>query len=804
MRVKSKRYALVTLILGFVLSLIALFAVNPLGAGVGQVKAESNSSGPLLRYTFESDSVDGDTVLNSGSRGAAGNAQIVCNGDSADVSILDNSLLRIVQWETKTNNGYLKLPDDMFADLSEFTFTMDVLWARMGSSMTQILHFTPIDPTVSNIQSGDYKWIEFAHSDYNTGNWGYVSTPWIENSNTSKYSRSYNESDGSDNSWGGFSDIATWTLTITWDGSNISFYVENDLFGTTTITADQVHALTFNRIGGYLYDWGRSATNATFDNINLYDRCFTADEVKAYNDGLILDYDFSADTVSADGKTVYNKGLNSGWDATLEGSIGGSIKDGKLVFSRRGDSKSGAVDKNNSYLKLPSDLFYGLSEFTFSMDIDHYDAFDYTANGAKFSSLNIAYFTDNDPTTVAGVSKKFGVYFNAKNYGTDAEPDWGFYMDYDGNQGWTESRIKEDKLIKGSVRYSNFTDSQFKLTIVYKNSQLSYYWDDTLVIQTSATVTRDTINALVCNRIGGYVFDWGRSATTGEFDNVKLYNRAFSATEIADSVNERKTTTDVIITGGDDSVLTTVATGSQFTLPAEYQAENAEKVLVGYYYKGELYKPGETITVAGRAIRIKAVLMDFFMQDTAQVRLADPAGLRFKAQYGTVNYEEIAESPEWDDINNAKTFINSVMGDKGMIFTRTSAYQKFGELNFDNYVLFIDKETTPNANMIGGAVTNDKMYGITRDGEFVEATSTDAYRTVCAFAITDIKASTYDMDYYARGYISVTYKNGQGYVYTKATVNKNVKAIAESALASGIKWSEYDLAILNTYAGING
>lgn len=803
MRVKSKRYTLVSLILCFALSVVAFFAVTPFGAGVGRVRAESGSSEPLLRYTFETDTMDGDTVINTGSRGTAGNAQIVHNVDGTDdVRFFNNSQLRIEQWNTDVNNGYLKLPDDMFRGLSQFTFTMDVLWARMGSSMTQILHFTPIDPALE-IQGKGYKFIEFAHSYYDNVNWGYVSTPWINNSSASKYSRSYNESDGTANQWGGFSDIATWTLAITWDGSNISFYVENDLFGTSTITADDVHALTFNRIGGYLYSWGRSATNGTFDNVTLYDRCFTADEVKAYNDGLILDYDFSADTVSADGKTVYNKGLNSGWDATLEGSIGGSIKDGKLVFSRRGDGKSGAIDKSNSYLKLPNDLFYGLSEFTFSMDIDHYDAFSYSANGTPFSSANIAYFTDKDPT-VEDVTKKFGAYLEAKNYGTASDPVWGFYIDYDGTQGWTDNRIKADKSIKTAVRYSNFTDSQFKLTIVYKNSQLSYYWDDTLVIQTSATVTRDTINALVCNRIGGYVFDWGRSATIGEFDNVKLYNRAFSVAEITDSVNERNTTTDVIITGGDDSVLTTVQTGSQFTLPAEYQAENAEKVLVGYYYKGALYKPGETITVAGRAIRIKAVLMDFFMQDTAQVRLADPAGLRFKAQYGTVNYEEIAESPEWNDINNAKTFINSVMGDKGMLFTRTSAYQKFGELNFDNYVLFIDKETTPNANMIGGAVTNDKMYGITRDGEFVEATSTDAYRTVCAFAITDIKENTYAMDYYARGYISVTYKNGQGYVYTKATVNKNVKAIAESALASGIQWSEYDLAILNKYAGING
>lgn len=801
MRVKSKRYTLITLILCFALSLGALFAVSPFGASVGRVKAESGSTAPLLRYTFETDSVDGDTVINSGSRGVAGNAQIVHDGDSTtDIQIYSKSLLRIEQWETKTSNGYLKLPDDMFAGLSEFTFTMDVLWARISGTMVQMVHFTPVDPTVENIQGGGYKFIEFAHGYYD-GTWGYVSTPWINNSSASKYSRSYNEADGAGNQYGGFSDIATWTLTITWDGTNISFYVENDLYGTSTITADAVHALTFNRLGGYLYSWGRSATNGTFDNINLYDRCFTAEEVRAYNDGLILDYDFSADSVSADGKTVTNKGLESGWDATLEGSIGGSIKDGKLVFSRRADSKSGAIDVNNSYLKLPSDLFHGLSEFTFSMDIDHYDAFQYTAGESTFSSVKIAYFTQNDPTS-GDLGNKVGVYLNPKDYGNS---DWRFYMEYDGTFGWSEDRIKGDKSIKTAVRYSNFTDSQFKLTIVYKNNQLSYYWDDTLVIQTTSTVTREMMNTLAVNRIGGYVFNWGRSATIGEFDNVKLYNRAFTETEIAESVTARQATTDIIITGGETSVLTTVDSGSAYTLPATYGAETAEKVLVGYYYKGELYKPGETITATGRAIRIKAVLMDFFMQNTAQIRLLSPEGIRFKAQYGTVNYEDLAESPEWDDINNAKTFINSAMGDKGMIFTRTVAYERLGELKFGgNYTLFIDRETTPNANMIGGKVTDDNLYGVTRDGEYVEASSTDAYRTVCAFAITQIKETTYAMDYYARGYITVTYKSGESYVYTKATVNKNVKSIAENALASGIQWSESDLAILNKYAGIEG
>lgn len=883
MNVKARRNGIAVLVIVLILSLIGFSVVASGNMSISVSADTSNSSAPVLRYDFDellgddetSVSLTGDkttAVQNKGSWGVSeqtngtvygGNSGVEGNGISID-SADGKKVLRILQTNGLYNdaskaNGYFQLPQNAFSNLNAFTFRMDVLWTRMCEWEKGILHFTPVDPVTTEVSSGTF--IEYSHN-YANSKWGYCFAPW----GTYATNVHTDENITDPQTAYAYGDVGVMKLTITWDGSNIKYYDGNTLVHATVISKATVNNLKYNRIGGLLYTWhdGRNATNGTFDNIELYDRYMTAEQVKALNDGLIMNFDFSEDSVSVDGNvtTVANKGANPEWvgklvnSATNEANRTGRVADGKLTLDRRGDWLTGDAVKDNAYFELPSDMFKGLSEFTFMMDVDHVDLMQWknynppTGVARFFSTTNLIYFTQNDPincNSTSEIGNRSGVFWNQYQDGTYTDDDgeekvrWRYTLNYDGSagMGWHSSVVKDTShFVENSLRYPDFKTQQFMLTIVYKNNILSYYWDNTLVMQTTE-VTQANMESLVYNRIGGYVLKWadgGRGAVVGEFDNIKLYNTAFTADKIAEKVTERESYTDVIITGNGKNILMQLTPYSSYMLPEIFAGEDENKVLLGYFYRdvestregvgahGWFYKPGDIVgadnenpannvcNISGRSIKIKAVLMDMYVKG-GSIRLKDSNdhGLRFRASFtpknhDMLNFKDVADSYDYDDINTRFDFFNGHLGARGMIVTDSRLLKRFGAFSIEdaNYIAY--DGVKDNANYHNHNSSDGMIYGVDSSGAIIGLVDsstafdwTDSVENLINYVV-GITPEYFGLDYTARAYLNVTYSDDTSRNVYSATYTQNAKDVAQKALDQVVYVNKYQKAILDMYA----
>lgn len=885
MNVKARRNGMALLIIGLILSIIG-FSVIASGNQMTSVSADtSDSLTPVLKYDFDellgddelSVSLTGDkttAVQNKGSWGVSAqtNATVYggTGGNVGDGISIDSAngkkVLRIQQTNgiaSATTNGYFQLPENAFSNLSAFTFRMDVLWTRMCQWEMGILHFTPVDPAVTIVTTGTF--IEYSHY-YANSKWGYCFAPWGTYATNEHTDETVSDIRNA-YAWG---DIGVMKLTITWDGSNIKFYDCDTLVHQGVISKQNVNNLKFNRIGGFLYKWewddGRNATNGTFDNIELYDKCMTTEQVKAFNSGLLMDFDFSEDSVSVNGNvtTVRNKGAKSDWvgklvnSATNEANRTGRVADGKLTLDRRGDWLTGDAVKDNAYFELPSDMFKGLSEFTFMMDVDHVDLMQWknynppTGEARFFSTTNLLYFTQNDPITCNATSEignRSGVFWLQYQDGTYKDADgndkerWRYTLNYDGSSGmgWHNAVVKDTShFVENSLRYPDFKTQQFILTIVYKDNILSYYWDNTLVLQTTA-VTQDKMETLVYNRIGGYVLKWadgGRGAVVGEFDNIKLYNTAFSTDQIAQKVTERESYTDVIITGNGKNILMKLTPYSSYRLPESFVGESDNKILLGYFYRdttstrvgvgahGWFYKPGEIVgadttnpannvcNISGRSIKIKAVLMDMYIKG-GSIRLKDTNdhGLRFRASFSPknhdmLNFKDIADSYDYDDINTRFDFFNGHLGVRGLLATESRGLKNFGTFSIENSKYIENNGVNENSNYYYFDSADGQLYGIDSDGVILglvdSSTSYDWTDSVenLLNCVVRIKETKYlGSNYSARAFVNVLYSDGSSNNVYSTVYTQNAKDVAQKAIDEGAYVNKYQKEILDFYAG---
>lgn len=881
MNVRARRNGLAVFIIGLLISIIGFSVI---ASGNQRMRASADASDfftPVLRYDFDellgddelSISLTGDkttVVQNKGSWGVsdATNATIYGgnNNDTTKETISIDSadgkkVLRIKQTNgtaAATANGYFQLPSGAFSSLSEFTFRMDVLWTRMCEWEKGILHFTPVDPAVTAVSTGTF--IEFSHN-YANSKWGYCFAPW----GTYATNEHTDEVISNPQTAYAYGDIGVMKLTITWDGANLKYYDGNTRVHETVLSKAYVNSLIYNRIGGFLYKWndGRNATNGTFDNIELYDNYMTQEQIEALNDGLLMNFDFSEDSVSVNGNvtTVKNKGTKSDWTGKLVNSETnannrtGRVADGKLTLDRRGDWLTGDMVKDNAYFQLPSDMFSGLSEFTFMMDVDHVDLMQWlnanppSGTARYFNTTNLLYFTQNDPincSSTAEIGNRSGVFWEQKQYGTitdengNEEPRWRYNLNYDGSSGmgWHSAVVKDatTHIVENSLRYPDFKAQQFILTIVYQNNILSYYWDNTLVLQTTA-VTQDKMESLVYNRIGGYVLKWtngGRGPTVGEFDNIKLYNTAFTTDQIAEKVTERQSYTDVIISGNGKNVLLKLTPNSSYQLPDRFAGEGENKMLLGYFYRdtmstregvgvhGWFYKPGDIIgadtenpdnnvcNISGRSIKIKPVLMDMYIKGgSIRLKDTDDHGLRFRASFSPKNHsmlnlKDIADSYDYDDIHRRFDFFDGHLGVRGLLVTDARSLKKYGTLSVENSE-FIEDTNYYNYNSNDG-----QLYGIDSSDTILGAVEdltgydwTDSVENLIN-GVIKIKPEMYGNNFTSRAFVNVKYSDGQSKNVYSTTYTQNAKDVAQKALDEGAYVNKYQKAILETYANGTG
>lgn len=742
----------------------------------------------LLSYDFSSNSVssDGKTIVNKGSKG---NSDATIENSSNGIGVYSGKLKFSQSDNTAADNGYLKLPNDMFSGLSEFTFRMDVDSAKLNQ--TSLLRFLTSDPRTTAPTNGNH--IEASWDWKQSDDYFYlVVSPWDNDYNTraSAYISDF-EAKKAD---GAHYIIKPITISVVWDGYSLTFYADGITMAKTTISADKISALTFNTVGGYIYSWGRGATYGTFDNIELYDRAFTVKEINSKNaevkddTELLLDYDFESANVN--GNTVTNKGVKADSDATLVGSRGGKIQDGKLIFARTGDYEYGKADAENSYLSLPSDMFKGLDEFTLSIDVDYADVYSYANNDVTYSTTSLWHFTDVEPTGTATQNR-----LEFEWYASEISGAWKFFVYADDPAAWNQNyatwfntAAAAGKCVGdgGNVRYDDFNAQQFTLSIVYKDNGYKVYWNDVQVYESGAnTIYPANFANFIVNRFGGMYY--GRNAACGEFDNIKMWNKALSTEQL--KANATRTETQVITTGANESVVAKVSEGT-YTLPKTADVNDGQQ-LIGYIYNNALYAPGDAIAVSGRTVRVKAVVMDFEMQSGAWIRMSSlkDSGLRFRTYY-SFDYSKLVQRLSDDtDYARVKALLNDNLS-FGTLVTFADAIDRLGDVSKENEKFNIEGKTT---------YIDIKTNSLTID------TDNELGKKFYNSAIVNL--NSYTTEYAARSYVTVTYageKTSNYYTaYSRENNARSAKTVALAAKNSAdyANYTDAQKEIIETYIG---
>lgn len=709
--------------------------------------------------------MEGDVVKNTGTK-ANSDGRLVA-GPTGGVEVSEGRL-KLTQSAADIQNGFFELPSDMFEGLTAFTFNIDVNFAWVNDTQASLFHFTKNDPRtgVEDNEANDSNIGEVIEA-----SWGWVggttyynllSSPWDAQWETRLLNPfSYTTPNGN-------VIMKDFTLTVVWNGSAIDFYMDGMLCLSSSISAENVQALRYNRIGGAVYAWGRHGAFGIFDNVELYDYAMTEEEVAAFSaiPAPLIEYDFSEENI--EGATVKNIGSKADSDAVLLGSKGGKLEGGKLIFERFEGSTT-SVSTDSSYLELPSDMFAGQSEFTLSIDVDHADLTDYTNK--------VFYFTQNDPLFTSDFGNKVGIWWCSEQ-GTDG---WHFYLTQDSPEALWGSRFNWDKIAGVEETYADFRDAQFTLSLVYSGGRYYIYWDDVAVWRSNEweDALPSFFETLVVNRLGGYTFDWGRSATCGEYDNFRLYDRALSASQLK-TLSERSYT-DVVVTGGGEVVAGRATAEAAYTLPETW---NAEGTLLGYICDGVFLKPGAQIAMDGNAVRAKAVLAEFAMRDGAGVRIAaspEQAGLRFMTVLD-IDYAALTERGTEEEIAAVQEL---VAYSAGTLITREDYLQTNGEISFENYTVGTDVID------ISAAKTYEQEGKLAWNA-----------------AIVNLKQQNYARKFAARSYLTVTYSDGtQATYYTAFSAEKNARSASEVAAAAladtSAGYTEAERELLRMYTGEN-
>lgn len=250
-----------------------------------------------------------------------------------DVYLEDGKLIiNNVLDSNNRDNGYFRLPDNMFAGKTEWTLTMTVssispyAWNRAGS----LLGFFEKDPSVTPIVEDDIidKSLRYdadgkalnssamiflyANNDYKR------LVPYAQLSDTAKLNGE-NESFGVPR-WAIANDNPvydkTTVFTFVFKSGYLNMFANGKLIGSTLthsggtptpVSEEYFQKFLFNKIGGYQYSWGRSSLQIAIEDLAFYGRALTkndrAVENEAYTDA-VADLPTTASEVKA---TLYSR-----------------------------------------------------------------------------------------------------------------------------------------------------------------------------------------------------------------------------------------------------------------------------------------------------------------------------------------------------------------------------------------------------------------------------------------------------------------------------------------------------------------
>lgn len=250
-----------------------------------------------------------------------------------DVRVEDGKLIiNNVLDSTNKDNGYFRLPDNMFAGKTEWTLTMTVSsitpysWNRAGSllgffakdpTVTPIVEDTAVDKSQRYDASGNAlnpssMIFLYANNDYK------LMVPYVQLSDTFKLNGE-TESKGTPR-WAIANDNPvyerTTVFTFEFKSGYLNMFANGKLIGSTLthsggtptpVADDYFQKFIFNKIGGYQFSWGRSSLQIAIEDLAFYGRALSKNERNAENEAYtdaVADLPTTANQIKA---TLYSR-----------------------------------------------------------------------------------------------------------------------------------------------------------------------------------------------------------------------------------------------------------------------------------------------------------------------------------------------------------------------------------------------------------------------------------------------------------------------------------------------------------------
>ncbi len=494
-----------------VIFIVALFCSTLFASKKALVSADT--SAPILYYDFSSEKINGTSVTNIGSKTNSNGILNLGTGVSVqNGKLVFNQKAHDTATAAGPSKGYFQLPLGALDGLSRFTLQFDVTDFIRGDdrdpilaiSQYQIANGLPFGDSNKGIIVGD-GWVDNADVTYMEDYFG----GWKITKNAN---RPLTQGIGG-------------VLSLVFNGTDLKIYVNDQLLLTTAVSDASLFATyDYIKIGGYIYDWTGSF-DGKVDNVKLYDYARTESQLASDKQEFITAQKTSA---GADAKVYYdfnstdNNGVveNLGIGSNMDGRIVETnndvyIENGKLVIKN-----PQTVNKNNGYFRLPDNLFTGVTDWTIEMNVDYLNL-----NGDK--TVNFINFLQSDPTIVP--------LYHGDHVGSVAGQNKSVQIAYtwDGTigkmipffQGEISATQANNWKTSTSDASTKVATEEKTIAIVCKNNVVKLYYNDLLLLTTDPTPA-NYFSQFVFNKIGGYLYSWGRSSTDMIIDSIAFYDYA--------------------------------------------------------------------------------------------------------------------------------------------------------------------------------------------------------------------------------------------------------------------------------------
>lgn len=519
----------------FVLAAALLCSVTAL-MFLPEKSVKASGDEPLFVYDFSQETMpDGyDKAVSQGTgvkiSSAVGTATATLYSGTTNGSpdsYVENGKLVFNQRGTANTNGYLVVSENALSSLNNWTLSMKISDMAFGDSNTyNLLSITQKSPL---------------ETDWGSDNQGIMIHNSIESDNIYKlYIEKTNPG------WVcGNTNALFYTedgiLTVVYDGNNVLVYINGVKTISLTVGENYFADKSFIKIGGYVLSWGRNVTVCSVDDITLYSGARTDAQIKADYDKAYpveyktekraeIYYDFASAT---DDGVVANKGTAANSDGRIvaknvDGVDDVYVDNGKLVINNAAKN-----DKEAGYFRLPDEMFAGKTEWSIQMSLSNVNISDYLCG---FMSFN-----EKDPSVVPIVEDAeidAGLRYDAdgKPFNTSSHVFWfwnstyGWSMYSQASYGDTGSR-KSYATSKG-----NPVKADPKVfTMVYKKGVFTCYCEGNPVFatQTNASISANHYERYEFNKIGGYLYSWGRSAAQITVSDFAFYGYALNMGEMS-------------------------------------------------------------------------------------------------------------------------------------------------------------------------------------------------------------------------------------------------------------------------------